>query len=77
MADAGPIWNQIIAKHGLKNVPIDEFASWWHTDLDLGRELETFAAMTKSRDMGFLDGQNSVDSFTHAFDRLRHNKYIP
>lgn len=77
MADAGPIWDKIVAKHGLKKMPIEQFASWWHSDLDLGRELETFAAMTKCRDLGFLDCQNSVDSFTHAFDRLRKNKYIP
>ena len=77
MADAGPIWSRIVAKHGLQNVPIEQFASFWHTDLDLGRELETFAAMTKSRDMGFLDAQNSLESFTHAFDRLRADRYIP
>ena len=33
--------------------------------------------MTKSRDMGFLEYQNSVKSFTDAFDRLRQDRYIP
>jgi nucleoside-diphosphate-sugar epimerase len=77
MADAGPAWDRIVAKHGLKKVPIEKFASWWHTDLDLGRELESFASMTKSYDLGFNAYQNSVDSFTHAFDRLRQERYIP
>lgn len=77
MKDAAPVWQKIVAKHGLKNVPIDQLASWWHTDLDLGRELETFAAMTKSRNLGFLEYQDSVRSFTDAFDRLREDRYIP
>lgn len=77
MADAAPIWDKIVAKHGLKPVPIGKFASWWHTDLDLGRELESFASMTKSYDLGFREVQNSLESFTHAFDRLRHDRYIP
>ncbi|MBL8893351.1 MAG: SDR family oxidoreductase, partial [Rhizobiales bacterium] len=77
MKDTAPIWQKIGAKHGLKDVPIDQLASWWHTDLDLGRELETFAAMTKSRDLGFLAYQNSVKSFTDAFDRLRQDRDSP
>ena len=77
MADAGPAWNIIIAKHRLKNMPIETFASWWHSDLDLGRQLESFASMTKSYDLGFREYQNTVESFTHAFDRLRQDQYIP
>lgn len=77
MADAGPIWDRIVAKFNLKKVPIDKIASWWHTDLDLGRELESFASMTKSYDLGFKSYQNSLNSFTHAFDRLRQERYIP
>jgi len=46
-------------------------------DLDLGRELESFASMTKSYDLGFKSYQNSLNSFTHAFDRLRQERYIP
>ena len=77
MANTGPIWDRIVAKFNLKKVPIDKIASWWHTDLDLGRELESFASMTKSYDLGFKSYQNSLNSFTHAFDRLRQERYIP
>ena len=45
--------------------------SWWHTDSDLGRTVETHADMTKSREAGFPDAQDSGRSFLDLFDRLR------
>ena len=44
---------------------------WWHTDSDLGRTVETYADMTKSREAGFTDVQDSRRSFLDLFDRLR------
>ena len=77
MADAGPIWERIVQKHGLKSHKVDHLASWWHTDADLGRTLETLTDMTKSRRFGFRDIQVSEDSFTDLFDRLRGARLIP
>ena len=37
--------------------------SAWHTDLDLGREIEVVTDMTKSRLAGFHDYQDTRDSF--------------
>jgi nucleoside-diphosphate-sugar epimerase len=77
MADAGPIWDRIVAKHGLKAYKVDYLASFWHTDADLGRTLETMTDMTKSRRFGFLDVQVTEDSFLDLFKRLRAEKIIP
>jgi hypothetical protein len=54
-----------------------DLASWWHTDADLGREVETFADMSKSRLLGFLDYQPSVNSFLDLFEALRAARIIP
>jgi hypothetical protein len=54
-----------------------ELASWWHTDADLGRQVETFADMSKSRTMGFLDHQPTYKSFTDLFNELRAAKIVP
>jgi hypothetical protein len=54
-----------------------ELASWWHTDADLGREVEAFADMSKSRSLGFLDYQDSARSFLDLFDQLRKDRVIP
>jgi nucleoside-diphosphate-sugar epimerase len=77
MADMEPVWDRMVAKHGLQNNPLKAVASWWHSDADLGRTIENFNDMTKSRDMGFTAYQNSVRSFTDAFDMLRTAQVLP
>jgi nucleoside-diphosphate-sugar epimerase len=77
MADAGPIWDEIVRKYGLVANPLSRVASFWHSDADLGRQVETFNDMGRSRKLGFLDYQDTTQSFTDAFDRLRADRIIP
>lgn len=77
LADAGPIWSEIAARHGLTQADIRKLASAWHTDADLGRPIEVMTDMSKSRKLGFLDYQATDDSFTDLFDRLREARIIP
>ena len=70
-------WDKIVTKHALQKNPLNGVASWWHSDADLGRVIENFNDMTKSRDMGFTAYQNSVRSFADAFDMLRTAKVLP
>jgi nucleoside-diphosphate-sugar epimerase len=77
MAGMEPVWDKIVAAKGLQKNALTTVASWWHSDADLGRSIENFNDMTKSRDLGFLAYQNSVRSFTDAFDRLRAQRIIP
>lgn len=77
LTDADEIWAGIVAKYGLANHKASEIASWWHSDADLGRQVETFADMGKSRRAGFREVQVTPDSFTELFDQLRAEKIIP
>jgi len=77
LADAGPVWAEIAAKHGLAEPDLGRIASAWHTDLDLGREMEVVTDMTRSRKAGFLDYQPTLDSFLDLFSRLRRDRIIP
>ena len=52
-------------------------ASAWHTDLDLGREIEVVTGMTKSRLAGFHEYQPTLGSFLDLFARLRRERIIP
>jgi hypothetical protein len=63
VADAGPIWRKIAAKHGLAVADLGKLASAWHTDRDLGREIEVVTDMTKSRLAGFHEYQRTLGSF--------------
>lgn len=77
MGNASPIWDALVKKHGLQPNPISRVASFWHTDADLGRQVETFNDMGRSRKAGFLEYQDTTESFTDAFDRLRADRIIP
>jgi nucleoside-diphosphate-sugar epimerase len=77
MQHADDVWAGLVAEHGLAAHSASELASWWHTDADLGREMETFADMSKSRALGFTDHQDSARSFLDLFDTLREQKIIP
>ncbi len=77
MKDAGPIWDRIVEKHGLQALPIERLASWWHSDADLGRQIEAFTDVSKSRRLGFTAYQETRNSFRDLFDRLRKERIIP
>jgi len=77
MEDSASIWDDIVKEHDLVPHPVDSLASWWHSDADLGRTIETFTDMTKSRLLGFTDYQPTDRSFLDLFDRLRSERIIP
>ena len=77
MDHADAVWADLVAEHDLAPYRASELASWWHTDADLGRTVETFADMGKSRKLGFLDYQDSADSFLDLFETLRRERIIP
>lgn len=77
MADAGEIWPRIVQRHGLRDTDVATLASWWHTDADLGRTVETFTDMGKSRRLGFMGVRDTETSFTDLFSRLRAERIVP
>jgi hypothetical protein len=77
MADAEEIWPGIVRRHGLRDLKLDSLASWWHTDADLGRTVETFTDMGRSRRLGFDGVRDSESSFVDLFARLRDARVVP
>lgn len=71
------IWKTIAEKYGLKENNLDRLSSAWHTDLDLGRPLEVMTDMNNSRKSGFLEYQNTEESFLDLFKKLKEEKLIP
>jgi len=77
MQDAAEAWREIAARHHLAETDINKLASWWHTDADLGRPMEVFTDMSKSRKAGFTGYRATEDAFITLFERLRAEKIIP
>jgi nucleoside-diphosphate-sugar epimerase len=77
MADAAEIWPGIVRRHGLRDFDVSTLASWWHTDADLGRTIETFTDMGRSRRLGFDRVRDTESSFLGLFARLRTERIVP
>ena len=77
MAGAEPIWNFVVDDAHLVPLSLADLVSWWHTDADLGRPIEAFADLSKSRDAGFLGYQTTRRSFHDLFAQLRQARIIP
>jgi nucleoside-diphosphate-sugar epimerase len=77
MGDAADVWPEIVRRHGLRDYDVEQLASWWHTDADLGRTIETFTDMGRSRRLGFVGVQDSETSFTRLFTRLQEERIVP
>jgi nucleoside-diphosphate-sugar epimerase len=77
MADAAEVWPGIVRRHGLRDFSVESLASWWHTDADLGRTIETFTDMGRSRRLGFVGVRDSESSFTDLFARLQAERIVP
>jgi nucleoside-diphosphate-sugar epimerase len=77
MADAADVWPGIVERHGLRDTDVNTLTSWWHTDADLGRTIETFTDMGRSRRLGFHGVRDTESSFTDLFARLRAERIVP
>ncbi|WP_322410042.1 SDR family oxidoreductase [Microbacterium invictum] len=71
------VWTQIAEREGLAEPDVTKLASWWHSDSDLGREVECLTDMTKSREAGFLNFRSTPKSFFDKVDRYREARLIP
>jgi nucleoside-diphosphate-sugar epimerase len=77
MSDSTAIWKDIAAKYDLVESDISRVASWWHSDGDLGRNIEVLTDMNKSRAAGFLNSRDTRESFFHYLERYRAAKILP
>ncbi|MCB2129041.1 MAG: SDR family oxidoreductase [Rhodobacteraceae bacterium] len=77
MQNAPVLWASIAKQYKLAEPDVAKLVSWWHSDADLGREIECFNDMRNSRNAGFLSCQDSRHSFFDVFDRLVAENIIP
>lgn len=70
-------WSDLAETNALASKDLSSIASWWHTDADLGRDVEVMADMGKSRVAGFAGYRRTEESFIRYFDRYRAERLIP
>lgn len=72
MADKGPVWDEIVKKHGLRPVALDAVASWGFADFLLGLDFDVLSSMTAIRKAGF---HGIVDTEEMMLDQLAHYRW--
>lgn len=77
MADKGPLWERIKAKHGLVDVPFDKIAAWGFGDFILNCDWDVVSSTTRIRQAGFGDVVDSEAMFLRLIDEFRARKVIP
>jgi hypothetical protein len=77
MAGREADWTALAERHELVEPDLARVASWWHTDADLGREMEVVTDMGKSREAGFVGFRRTERAFTELFDRYRAARLVP
>ncbi|MBB1510939.1 SDR family oxidoreductase [Tessaracoccus sp. MC1756] len=77
MDDSPEVWRRIAEREGLVEPDVNRLASWWHSDSDLGRPLECFTDMSKSRLHGFHGYKTAERSFTSAIEQYRAARILP
>jgi nucleoside-diphosphate-sugar epimerase len=77
MAGMDGVWKEIAGRYDLVEPDLDRIASWWHTDGDLGRDIEVLTDMNKSRNAGFTATRDTRASFFSYVEQYRAAKIIP
>lgn len=77
MENAGPVWQEIAEEHGLVESDLSRIASFWHSDLDMGRPMDILTDMSKSRQIGFHPHYSTKHSFFYYFEQMKKANVIP
>lgn len=77
MADKEPVWNDLVAKHGLEPTPYSDVSSWAFGDFVFGWDYDVIADGSKARRLGFHRHVETEQMFLDIFRDLRARKVIP
>ena len=77
MADKAPVWDQLVAKHGLRQMPFTEVGDWAFADWVFATEWDYLMSDVKRIQAGFAEVLDSEDMFLRLLGRFREDKVIP
>ena len=77
MADKGPVWDRIVAKHGLRKTRLDTLVLWSYGNYQLRPEWDVVSSMEKARALGFDERLDSGDALVRQFEHYRAERIIP
>jgi len=77
MADKSPLWESIVAAHGLKAHPYASLSAWEFADFVFSWDYDMFGDGSKARRLGFHEYVETEQMFYRLFDTFKEQKVIP
>lgn len=77
MADKAPLWDKMVARHGLQPIPYQNVASWGFGDFIFASGFDNISSTIKARRAGFHACIDTEEMFAQQFAELRAQKVIP
>jgi nucleoside-diphosphate-sugar epimerase len=77
MADKGPVWDKIVARHGLQPRPLASLVSWEFADFVFEKEWDMLSDTGKLRRAGFNAIVDTIAMLRDQLDRYREARLLP
>jgi nucleoside-diphosphate-sugar epimerase len=77
MADKAPLWDRMVARHGLAPNPYSDVSSWRFGDFVFRWDYDVIADGSKARRHGFHEFVDSKAMFLRIFEDFRARRVIP
>jgi hypothetical protein len=77
MADKAPVWDRIVAEHGLKAHRYREIVAWGYPESVFASDYDIVSNTGKARRFGFQDSVDTEEMFLRMFAEFRRSRVIP
>ncbi len=77
MPDKAPVWDRIVAKHGLLDLPYEQTAGWPYFDFNMDTTWDVLMSDAKRIDRGFTEMVDTEAMFLDLFAEFRRRKVLP
>jgi nucleoside-diphosphate-sugar epimerase len=77
MADKAPVWERIVARHGLRPHAYGEIVNWAYGDFVFTPEYDVVSSTLKARRYGFHECVDTEEMFPRLWDEMRAERIIP
>jgi nucleoside-diphosphate-sugar epimerase len=77
MADKAPLWEKLVARHGLQPYRFDELVAWPFGDYVFGCDWDVMTSTVKARQFGFHEVVDSEEMFVRLLTRFRQERIVP
>lgn len=77
MADKAPLWEAIVARHGLAATPFGKVADWRFANYVWSNDWDVMSSTLKCRQAGFLEFIDTEEMFVRVLGAFRTRRIIP